>query len=200
MGDAACWAGEVCSRCGRIHDRDITYPGCRPLLVLVGLMGAGKTTVGRRVADRLGWHFVDNDELFIDHTGTTASGYAAEHGDAAMHEMEWRLVADVLARQEPTVFAAPGSVVEAPSLDLDEVFVVWLQVEPSLIASRLSVGDHRPLLGDQPESVLQQLLEERSERYRGAADLVVDASDSTPEDLAARIIEAWGERAPDPER
>lgn len=196
MGDAACWAGDVCPTCGRIL-QDGRRHLHRPLLLLVGLMGAGKTTVGREVAERLGWRFVDNDELFAARTGTTAAAYAAEHGDAAMHRLEWELVAEVVEADEPTVLAAPGSVVDAPSLDLDDVFVVWLDVDPAVIAGRIAVGDHRPLLGNEPEPVLRSLLEERAASYRALADLVLEATDATPSQLAARIVDAWEQRQPD---
>ena len=192
MGDAACWANELCPACGRMA----AGPDApRPLLVLVGLMGVGKTTVGREVADRLGWAFVDNDELFERRTGTTAAAYAAEHGDAAMHEVEWTLLHEAVDRLEPTVLAVPGSVVDAPALDLDEAFVVWLRVDPEVVAGRVGAGDHRPLLGEEPGEVLARQLAERAGRYGDLADLVVEATGRAPAEAAERIVDAWCDRA-----
>lgn len=188
MGEPACWVHELCPACGRVGGGS---DAPQPLILLVGLMGVGKTTVGQEVASRLGWTFVDNDELFERRTGTTAAAYAAEHGDAAMHEVEWDLLREAVERLEPTVLAVPGSVVEAPALDLGHAFVVWLQVEPAVVADRLEVGDHRPLLGDQPAAVLERLLAERAERYRELADLAVDATGRSPSELAGRIVDTW---------
>lgn len=187
MGDAACWAQVVCPACGRVTPED----GPRPLIVLVGSMGAGKTTVGRRVADRLDWRFVDNDELFARRTGTTPSAYATQHGDDAMHRMEWELLAEALATGGGTVLAAPGSVGDAPSPDLDDAFVVWLEVEAEVAARRVRAGDHRPLFGDEPSAVLSRLVDERAGRYRELADLTVAAADASPDDLAEEVVAGW---------
>lgn len=193
MGETACWVGDVCPACGRLPSGDTSTP--RPLLVMVGLMGVGKTTVGGRVADLLGWDFVDNDVLFEERTGLTASAYAVEHGDEAMHDVEWDLLAEALDRSRPTVLAAPGSVVDAPSVDLRDAFVVWLRADPDEVADRVRIGDHRPLLGDEPAGVLRRQLAERSKGYRRVADLTVDAAGRSPSQLAERIVAAWCRRA-----
>lgn len=187
MGDAACWAHVVCPGCGRVTPDD----GPRPLVVLIGSMGAGKTTVGRRVADRLGWRFVDNDERFLERTGTTASFYASEHGEDEMHRVEWELLREAVALPEPVVLAAPGSVADAPSLDLSEGFVVWLRAGPDVIARRIRAGDHRPLLGDDPAAVLDQLHTGRVSRYGELADVTMPDADRPPDDLADEIVDAW---------
>lgn len=191
VGDAACWAHLVCPECGAAptHDRP------RPRLVLVGLMGVGKTTVGRRVAERLGWEFVDNDELFEARTGTTAATYAAEHGEQAMHEVEWDLLAEVLDRPRPTVLAAPGSVVDAPELDVDEAFVVWLQADPVDVGGRVGAGDHRPLLAEDPTGVLTEQLRRRASHYEELADVSLEVTGRSPDDVADLVAAAWCDHA-----
>lgn len=193
MGDAACWSHLLCPACGAFTEAG--DDPARHLLVLIGLMGVGKTTVGRRVAQRLGWAFVDNDELFEERTGTTAADYAAEQGDGAMHDLEWELLGEVLDGTEPAVLAAPGSVVGAPALDVTEAFVVWLQADPEVVADRLDGGDHRPLLGGEPGAVLARQLEERAARYRELADVTVAAAGRTPDEVAEQVVDAWCRRA-----
>lgn len=191
VGDAACWAHLVCPACGSAPEGDCL----RPLLVLVGLMGVGKTTVGRCVADRLEWEFVDNDELFERRTGTTAAGYAAEHGEQAMHDVEWSLLAEVLDRSEPTVLAAPGSVVDAPELDVREAFVVWLRADPREVGARIGGGDHRPLLGEDPGGVLTEQHQRRAPQYEELADVTLEVTGRTPAEVADRVTAAWCDHA-----
>lgn len=182
----------MCPACGTVHEGG---GNSRPLLVLVGLMGVGKTTVGRRVADRLDWEFVDNDDWFEERTGTTAAGYTAEHGEQAMHELEWELVGEIVERSQPTVLAAPGSVVEGPALDLGEAFVVWLRADPEVVGARVGRGDHRPLLGDDPTGVLTEQLQRRAPRYEELADVTLDVGGETPDEVAERVVAAWCDHA-----
>lgn len=175
-----------------MHEGD---EGPRPLLLLIGLMGVGKTTVGRRVADRLGWEFVDNDALFEERTGTTAAGYTAEHGEQAMHELEWALVAEVLDRRQPTVLAAPGSVVEGPDADLGEALVVWLRADPRVVGARVGLGDHRPLLGEDPTGVLAEQLQRRAPRYEEVADVSLEVTERSPGEVAELVVAAWCDHA-----
>lgn len=162
-------------------------PSAAPIL-LVGMMGAGKTTVGRRLAAALDRPFVDNDVAFERRTGVTPAEHARRHGDDAMHRTERDALVELLASPEPAVIAAPGSVIDMEGLELTDVTVVWLRATARTLAGRVDVGDHRPLLGTEPGAVLERLADGRAPRYEALADLVVDVDDRTPEQVVARIL------------
>lgn len=161
-------------------------------IVLIGLMGAGKTTVGRRVAAALDWPFVDNDEAFTRTTGTTAADYADAHGDAAMHAVEHAVFRDQFAVAPPAVLAIAGSVAAKAPAALDAAFVAYLRVSPAALVDRVGSSDHRPLLEDDTRNTLARMQAARDAVYEHLSDVVVDAGrDAVPNELAERIIAAW---------
>jgi shikimate kinase len=142
-------------------------------VVLVGMMGSGKSTVGRRVAERLGRPFVDAD-----------------------HDLEERL-----DRSIAEVFAAGGGVVLRPEnrerLRREDVLVVWLRAEPAFLASRAEAKPHRPLLAsDRPaREVFEELDAQRRTLYEEVADLTIDvrpfhAEEAKPKAAMADAIAA----------
>ncbi len=148
----------------------------RPL-VFVGLPGAGKSTVGRAVADRLGCAFLDLDRLLEDRTGRTIPQLFAEEGVNAFREME-RDLTDELLQAPPAVWAPGGGWVTAPGVLArvrDKVSMIHLVVSPAAALARLRQdASIRPLLaGADPQGVLDRLLRERSPLY-AVADLVLD--------------------------
>lgn len=170
-------------------------------LVLVGLMGAGKSTVGRIVADRLGWPLVDSDEAIEARTGCSVRALWEAGGEAAYRALESDVVLDAVRSGEDVVVAAPGGVVldEQVRLALEAVDVVWLRADPSTLAGRVEVGDHRPLLGDDPETVLAEMADTRADLYRQVADTVIDVEGLDPEAVADLLIdEATGSSVPPP--
>lgn len=166
-------------------------------IVLVGLMGVGKSTVGGIVAERLGWPLIDSDRAIEATTGSSVRELWEEGGEAAYRRLESAVVLDALGTARPSVVAAPGGVVLDRDVraGLGGAFVVWLQADPSVLASRVRRDDHRPLLGSDPEAVLTQMSESRSEAYRHVADAVVDADALDPEAAADRVIDLY-RRAP----
>ena len=148
-------------------------------VVLVGMMGAGKTTVGRRLAKVLGRPFVDADEAFIASTGRTIAEVFADDGEPAFRALESTLLQRLLAVREPMVVAAGGGVVIAAGnrrrLLQRDVLVVHLHAEPAFLASRAEAKAHRPLLaaGD-TAAVIGRLYDERQAWYREIADLSID--------------------------
>ena len=158
-------------------------------LVLIGMMGAGKTTVGRLVAARLGWAFWDNDEALLRATGKTAAQLEHERGLSALHHTEDRLLREALSVDTPTVYAAAGSVVLEPEA-LNGVPTIWLRIgapqeELNLARSRQY---HRPLPKD-PGPLLERLAKARAGAYARSADAIVDVT-STPEVTCDRVIGA----------
>ena len=146
-------------------------------LVFVGLMGAGKTTVGRIVAERLGRPFFDSDMMIEARTGRTVREIFATDGEAAFRALETQVLEEALASPEPSVIAAAGGIVLRPenraALQAAPARVVWLSAEPQLLVDRVSGGGHRPLLDDDPQGTLQRMYDERAVLYREVADAIV---------------------------
>jgi shikimate kinase len=146
-------------------------------LVLVGLMGSGKTTVARVVAERLGRDVIDTDALIEDATGRTVREIFADDGEDAFRSIETAALRDALARPAPAVIAAAGGVVlrdeNRAALRDANARVVWLCATPAALVERVSSGAHRPLLDDDPAGTLQRMYDDRHELYREVADAIV---------------------------
>lgn len=147
-------------------------------VVLVGMMGVGKTTIGTAVAERLGRRFVDSDQLVEARTGRTVREIFEADGEPAYRVLETEALVEALADPDPLVIAAAGGAVLRPenraALERSGAFVVWLRADPAVLAARVHVGDHRPLLGDDPAAALRRLLPERADRYAQVADATVE--------------------------
>ena len=174
--------------------------GASDHLVLVGMPGAGKSSVGRRLARRLGRPFVDADDELVRRSGRTVRDWFALEGEAAFRAAESELLADLLAAPGPSVVAAGGGAVLAErNRDLlrgEGVTVVWLRAGvPYLLSRVLQKQDHRPLLDEDPEARLQTLHESRTPLYAEVADITLDVEpiraehDKPKRELAARIAE-----------
>ena len=172
-------------------------------VVLVGFMAAGKTTVGELLARRLGWTFLDFDDVIEARTGATVPQIFREQGEAAFRALEARLTEE-LAHAPGVVLAPGGGWITQPEL-LDMLgpgsLVVWLRVSPEVAVRRALADDvHRPLLsGPDPLGKARQLLAEREPLYY-LADVTVDVDVRDPDDVAWEIAERirLSERAPGP--
>ena len=158
-------------------------------IVLVGLMGAGKSTIGRLVAEATGRELVDVDVAIADRTGKSVRELWEEGGEAAYRALESDEVLRALGRPD-VVLAAPGGVVLDPAVRdaLGGAFVVWLRARPPTLGSRVRTGDHRPLLGADPTADLAAMATDRAELYASVADDVVDTDDLDAEAAAATIL------------
>jgi shikimate kinase len=161
-------------------------------VVLVGLMGAGKSTAGSLVAEATGRPFVDADATIVAQTGQTVRQLWEAGGEAAYRALESQVVLDTLARQPGAVLAAPGGVVLDPAVRARLVgsFVVWLRGDPATLATRVGRDDHRPLLGDDPREALSRMAQERSALYALVADLVVDSDRHEAAEVADIVLHA----------
>ena len=166
-------------------------------VVLVGLMGVGKSTVGRRLAKELQRPFADVDEQVELRAGATIPVLFERDGEDAFRAVEAEVVADLLGRPHPLVIAAGGGVVTRPdnraALAGSASYVIWLRASAEFLARRTD-PTHRPLLaGDDPRRTLARLLDERSALYEQVADVHVDvepfhAGDDKPKRALARHI------------
>jgi shikimate kinase len=147
-------------------------------VVLVGLSGTGKTSVGRRVAVRLDRPFVDADEKIESRAGRSVREVFESDGEDAFRELEADVMADLLASPVASVIATGGGAVIAEAtrklLREPDVFVVWLTAAPAFLASRLSQKPHRPLLDDDPVASLTRLAEQRDGWYADVANVTID--------------------------
>jgi shikimate kinase len=159
-------------------------------VVLVGLMGSGKSTVGALVAERTGRAFVDVDMVIAQETGKTVRALWEEGGEAAYRHLESEAVLRVLRDDTPSVLAAPGGVVLDPRLRaaLTGNLVVWLRTSPTTLAARVRPGDHRPLLGDHPAETLAAMAAARSNLYEEVATATIDTDGRTAAEIAADVI------------
>jgi shikimate kinase len=167
-------------------------------LILVGLMGAGKTTVGRILARRLGLRFVDSDHEVEARCGVSIPVIFELEGEAGFRAREAQMI-DELTRQDGIVLATGGGVVlsEANRRCLaSRGTVVYLNARPDDLERRVRQDRNRPLLaGGQVLEKLEALHAARDPLYRAIADLVVDTGAQTPQtlarDLLARIEDVW---------
>jgi shikimate kinase len=161
-------------------------------LVLVGLMGSGKTTVARIAARRLGRRVIDSDAVIENATGRTVREIFATDGEDAFRSFETAALLDALASPEPAVIAAAGGVVlrdeNRQALKEANARVVWLCASPALLVERAASGGHRPLLDDDPAGTLRLMHIQREKLYREVADAIVRVDDRTPDEVVEAVL------------
>ncbi|HEX5366160.1 MAG TPA: shikimate kinase [Acidimicrobiales bacterium] len=162
--------------------------------MLVGSMGAGKTTVGTGLARALGRPLVDNDRSLAV-SGESAAGLARRAGLVALHRRECQELRTALASPTAAVVTAAASTVEDPACRaaLAPHLVVWLRVGPDVAASRLPAGgSHRPDLGGDPAAALRALAARRDRWYAAVADVTVDVGDRPAAAVVDEVLDALG--------
>lgn len=164
-------------------------------ILLVGLMGAGKSAIGRRLAKALGRPFVDADREIEAAAGCSIEDIFALHGETAFRDCERRVMARLL-NGPPCVLAAGGGAFldpETRALARRTAVSVWLRADIEMLLKRVSRRDNRPLLkeGDK-RATLERLMSEREPAY-AEADIIVDSSDG-PHELTMQTLLAALER------
>lgn len=149
----------------------------RPHIVLVGLMGSGKSTVGKKLAKLIGYRFVDADVVLEERTGRSVATWFAEEGEAGFRGAEAELLAALLDETDPLVVGAGGGVVVTEAnrtrLAADDAVVVYLDADPAFLASRVKAKPHRPLLAEDPLPTLTRMFADRDAWYRQVADIEI---------------------------
>ena len=163
-----------------------TLPSGRARIVLVGFMGAGKTTIGRHLAEILGWDFVDLDGLVAERAGKPVAAIFRDDGEAAFRAVEHDAAVEA-SRRLCVVIAAGGGAFAFPrtraALSADAI-TVWLRCALPALLARIGSGSGRPLAGSR--ETISALLTEREPIYR-LADVVVDTTRTAPPDAAREI-------------
>lgn len=164
-------------------------------IVLVGLSGAGKTTVAHLVAQALGWRALDTDHLVEDRAGQTISDLFGREGEAAFRPLERAALTQALA-EDRVVLATGGGMILDPSnrVQLQATFTVWLHAPVATLVERLAATADRPLLAGQPERTLNNMLTRRAPLYAAVADWVITTSALTPAEIADEIVRAYQRR------
>jgi shikimate kinase len=160
-------------------------------LYLIGMMGVGKTTVGRLLAKHLGYGFVDTDDVITQATGKSINQLFAEVGEAEFRQIESDVLSQVCAFTKLTIATGGGIVLRRENWGyLHHGLIVWLDVPVELLYSRLAEDTTRPLLQDDDlKGKLRSLKEQRTPLY-SQADLHISVQEGeAPEDIANRIIE-----------
>ena len=161
-------------------------------VVVVGLMGVGKSTVGRLVARRLDLPFIDNDDLLSTHAGRSAEEIANVEGLDELHRLEAELLGDALDKPGASVLTAAASVVtgEAGRAALRRAgHVVWLRDTLAAVTGRVarSAQFHRP---DFDPEQLRRIERERAPLFASVATATIDVAGERPEQVADRVVEA----------
>ncbi len=169
-------------------------------LYLIGMMGAGKTTIGRKLANRLDYRFLDTDALIEQMAKKPITQIFAEEGEAAFRQLETQVLAQV-AKYTSVVIATGGGIVTQQMnwSYLRHGVVIWLDVPVPVLVSRLSDDTQRPLLKEVDLSEkLKALTEERGDRY-AQADIRIDYEGRSVGRTCDRIITALQQNLrPDP--
>jgi shikimate kinase len=171
--------------------RDAEQPVTERIL-LVGMMGAGKTTTGRSVAARLGWDYLDSDAEVERVTGATVPELFARHGEQVFRDAEADALHQACASTTPVVVSVAGGAVLRPEnreLLRASGRVIWLRARPDTLAARVGDGTGRPLLDDDPAAALVALDAVRRPLYAEVADETIDVDDLSPAEVVAQIVE-----------
>lgn len=169
--------------------KDSHYPRLDRPLVLVGLMGVGKSTVGRRLASRLGLPFVDADTEIERAAGLTIAEIFERYGEAHFRDGERRVIARLIDGAPKVIATGGGAFIndETRALILDRAIAVWLDADLETLVERTGRRNHRPLLRDrEPREVLAELAAKRNPIYAQAPIHV--ASRPAPHDATVRAI------------
>jgi shikimate kinase len=166
-------------------------------VLLVGMMGAGKTTVGKALGVTLGWPYLDNDELLALAVGKDTRRVQEEDGELALRRAESAALNMALTVPGPLVAGVAGGVVTSP-LDCDRLrsgaFVVWLRGSIRTLAHRVA-GTDRPWLEGDPRRALTELYAGRAYLYESVATMIVDVDELPPTQIAGRIATTLSRRS-----
>lgn len=164
-------------------------------VVLVGLMGAGKTTIGKRLASVLDMPFIDSDNEIVEAAGCSISDIFEIYGEQVFRDLEQRVMLRLLAAA-PSIIATGGGAYINPAIRQavgEQAISVWLKAELDVLLDRVSRKDTRPLLktGDKRE-ILGRLMQERYPVYE-QANIVIDSNAGHHETVVEHVISALGD-------
>lgn len=166
--------------------------GLTKSVVLVGLMGAGKSCIGKRLAERLDLPFVDADNEIEKAAGCSIADIFEAHGEQAFRDGERRVIARLLDGPPQVLATGGGAYMDPQTRETirERGIAIWLRADLDLLVKRTAKRSHRPLLNKgNPRQILKDLMDQRYPVY-GEADLVIDSRDGPPEETVKRTLAA----------
>ena len=163
-----------------------------PNIYLIGLMGAGKSTAGRLLAQTMGREFYDSDDEIVKRTGASIPTIFEIEGEAGFREREQRMIAELCARKSVILGTGGGAILREANREAlkNTGWVVYLSTSPERLINRTRYDKNRPLLQTaNPLSVLTQLYEVRHPIYQDLADIVITTGAGHVTHVVAHIIE-----------
>jgi shikimate kinase len=170
----------------------MTWDGpAAPRVLLIGMMGAGKTTVGRELSAQTGWPYVDNDDVLRRQTGREPAEIRATEGEDVLHLAESDALDEALGLEPPKIIGVAAAAVLDPAARealREGGHVVWLRARPETLSERIASGTGRRGEANDPDW-LRKRAREREMLYASVASQIVDVDDRTPAEIAGEILE-----------
>lgn len=161
-----------------------------PRIILIGPMGSGKTTIGRRLASNMGLTFADTDEMIISQSGREISDIFIEDGEEEFRKLE-KIILRTALLQDETVLSLGGgaclSIDAQSALRASGAFIVYLKISLSQVSARVGFNQGRPLLMGNPRAQWQSLMNERAPIYEGVATYICEVDGKSVEEILAEV-------------
>jgi shikimate kinase len=167
-------------------------------IVLLGLMGSGKTTMGKALATKLAWPLLDSDFQLERSTGLTAREIRDADGTDALHRAEAAALLDALDGPGPAIVAAAASTIEDPAaraaIGRPGIIPIWLRASPAVLARRFGGKAHRPIYGSDPEAVAREQALVRDPLFAALNPIVIEVDRQSPTRSVEAALAAIRER------
>jgi len=163
-------------------------------IVLIGFMGSGKSTIGRKLHEQLGYEFIDTDQVIEQRSGRAIREIFADEGETAFRDMESALLDELVQAPAVSRVLATGGGIVGRAHNRQALrqlgFVVWLKLPAEEIHKRTARTNSRPLLQtDDPRAAIERLMEQREPLYREAAHLEIETANLDIDEVCAGIVE-----------
>ena len=162
-------------------------------IILVGMMGAGKTTIGKLLSNKLGYDFVDLDKIIEERSGVKINTIFEIEGEAGFREREFQVLRDSIEKEKIIISTGGGIVVNKESraqlIKNNASLIIYLKANLETLFSRLKNDNSRPILNvDNKEQMIEKILNEREPLYQDLADMTVDTTHMKTIDVVKLII------------
>ena len=182
--------------------RYLTVTGIDKSIVLVGMMGAGKSSVGACLRRRTGLGLLDTDEIVASNFGMSIPEIFAEHGEKKFREAETEALRRVRTEEQTIIITGGGIVLRKENVEIlkSQAAIVWLDGDEETLFARASRKQNRPLLQTKdPRKTFSQILDARRPLYANVANIRVDTSVLTDEEVTVAILAKLRRMNPTPE-
>lgn len=161
------------------------------IIAIIGMMGAGKTVVGARLAQKLGYYFIDSDEEIEDQDKRKINDIFAQSGEKYFREVEEKIILELIRREENMVISLGGGAFINENIRhnlLDKAFTIWLYASIDETVKRLSYSHQRPLLNfSNKRQIIEDLFNKRYPIYQNA-NIAIDTSNKTIDNIIDNIL------------